>query len=98
MSNIYSFIILIIYIYIYACVCITVIYISNSMFGSINEKLERFLVKDVYLHYIPFSTVSVKKECLFLCYVGNNEVFLFDLMQIFLSDMFCDDQLSQSLR
>ena len=64
------------------------IYISDSMLCSINGKLEKFLVKDVYffaehvsLYYIAFSMVNVKKECLFLCYfvVGNNVVFVFDV-------------------
>ena len=64
------------------CVCVCVL-------GSINDTLGNFLVKDAYfltehvpLYYIAFSTVSVKKECLFLCYVflGNNIAFVFDLM------------------
>ena len=50
------------------------IYISDSMLWSINDKLEKSLVKDVYflpnvsLSNIAFLTVSVEKNSLFLGY------------------------------
>ena len=62
---------------------------SDCMLCSINDKFEKkiakrylFFTKHVSLYYIAFSTVSVKREGLFLYYVvvGNNVAFVFDLM------------------
>ena len=41
-------------VYIYVCVYNMEIYISNSMLYNINDKLETFLVKDVYLLWNMF--------------------------------------------
>ena len=51
------------------------IYVSDIILCSINDVLENILAKDIHflpnisLYYRAFSTGSVKKECLFLCYV-----------------------------
>ena len=73
--------------YISKCVCVCNMKISDNMLCSINDKLEKILVKDIHfftehvsLYYITFSTVSLKKECLILCHVvGNNVAFVFYL-------------------